>query len=237
MTTTSAPPTTTLAFPRGQRGVANGPCPQGRGSDWTPCSITCGTGVSVRTIVDPVTCATAQELRLCLLRPCEEKLSRQGREKCTSTVKLKRKRRIIYHDCISVKMYRLRFCDTCRKRKCCFPKRTRQRKIEFQCSRGKREVFNFMWIKKCRCAKKCYGKVESRGKRRRARERSKKRRERERIRKRRERERSKKRRERERNEKRERERGKKRRGEDREPKRRDKKRGDKRGRRRKNMKQ
>ncbi|RUS76926.1 hypothetical protein EGW08_015329, partial [Elysia chlorotica] len=226
--TTHAPPTTTLAYPPWRRGEANGPCPQG--SDWTPCSITCGTGVSVRTIVDPVSCATAQEQRLCLLRPCEEKFER---ETCTATVKLKEKRRILYQDCISVKTYRLRFCDTCRKRKCCFPKRTRHRKIEFQCSQGKREVFNFMWIKKCRCAKKCYGEVENPGKRRKERERNKRRRQ-ESL-KRRERERSKKRRERARNKKRrERERNKKKREKARDEKRRDKERADKRGRRCKN---
>ena len=59
-------------------------------------------------------------------------LSPQERETCSATVKTERKRRILYQDCISVKTYRLRFCDTCRKRKCCFPRKTRQRRIEFQ---------------------------------------------------------------------------------------------------------
>ena len=59
-------------------------------------------------------------------------LSPQERETCSATVKTEQKRRILYQDCISVKTYRLRFCDTCRKRKCCFPRKTRQRRIEFQ---------------------------------------------------------------------------------------------------------
>lgn len=233
ITTTIAPPTTTLAPPPG---VAGGPCPQSS-QDWTPCSVSCGIGHSVRTIVDPVTCASARELRMCLLRPCNETFDRPT---CTATVKSKERKRILYQDCISIKKYRLRYCDTCRKRKCCFPKRTRLRKIEFQCSQGKREVYNFMWIKKCQCAKTCYGKVESKSKRRRARERKKKRRARERAKRQRALDESKKRREQESGKKRQerqREKSKKTNGREQGPKRRDKKRSDKRGKRRKTRKQ
>lgn len=43
---------------------------------WSPCSKTCGLGLSVRVNNDNSKCEMRKERRLCLLRPCEEKIIR-----------------------------------------------------------------------------------------------------------------------------------------------------------------
>ena len=44
-------------------------CPR-ETTDWTPCSTTCGMGISIRVTNDNKDCASKQERRLCLIRPC-----------------------------------------------------------------------------------------------------------------------------------------------------------------------
>uniref|UniRef100_A0A0B6ZWE6 CTCK domain-containing protein n=1 Tax=Arion vulgaris TaxID=1028688 RepID=A0A0B6ZWE6_9EUPU len=124
-------------------------------TDWTPCSLTCDVGVSIRIVVDPITCNNYQELQLCYLRPCDLTLKTKEQKKCTPTSRRYPRHHIKYQDCLSVKDYSLKFCTNCRENQCCFPRRTITRPIEFQCSDGKREVYNYMWIKKCRCGKTC----------------------------------------------------------------------------------
>ncbi|CAG5123428.1 unnamed protein product, partial [Candidula unifasciata] len=124
-------------------------------TDWTPCSVTCDVGVSIRIVVDPMTCNSFQELQLCYLRPCGMSLDTLGREKCTPTTRSSRRFHIQYQDCLSVKDYNLKFCTNCKKNKCCYPYRSRTRLLEFQCSDGKRELYNYMWLKKCRCEDTC----------------------------------------------------------------------------------
>lgn len=43
---------------------------------WSPCSKTCGLGLSVRVNNDNSKCEMRKERRLCLLRPCEKKILR-----------------------------------------------------------------------------------------------------------------------------------------------------------------
>ncbi|BFZ20123.1 hypothetical protein BsWGS_23162 [Bradybaena similaris] len=127
-------------------------------TDWTPCPVTCDVGVSTRTVVDPVTCNTFQELQLCYLRPCglsNATLGTLGREKCTPTTRSPRRLHIYFQDCMSIKDYNLKFCTNCKHNKCCYPHRTSNRLMEFECSDGKRELYNYMWLKKCRCEDTC----------------------------------------------------------------------------------
>nr|KAG5710601.1 hypothetical protein BaRGS_013247 [Batillaria attramentaria] len=55
-----------------------------------------------------------------------------------------------YQDCISLREYRLKWCTSCKKNRCCYPKRVRTQLMRFQCTGGTRESLQFMWIKKCR---------------------------------------------------------------------------------------
>ncbi|CAG5122179.1 unnamed protein product, partial [Candidula unifasciata] len=125
-------------------------------TDWTPCSVSCDVGVSIRIVVDTNTCNNYQELQLCYLRPCTENSEIMNQEKCTATSRRSSRRvHIRYQDCLSVRDYSLKFCTNCKTNKCCYPRRTRTRAMEFQCSDGKREVYNYMWIKRCHCDKTC----------------------------------------------------------------------------------
>ena len=44
---------------------------QGQTAAWSPCSVSCGMGVSVRMSTDNADCRPHQQRRLCLVRPCE----------------------------------------------------------------------------------------------------------------------------------------------------------------------
>ncbi|XP_076436839.1 CCN family member 2-like isoform X1 [Babylonia areolata] len=149
LTTTKATTTTTTSTVR--------PYCRGTTSRWSPCSATCDAGVSVRIVTDQVTCATRQERRICLLRPCGTIVNtEQGRDKCTPTTRSEGKMHVRFMDCVSVRQYRLKWCTTCRAQRCCYPKRTRTRTMHFTCTGGTRETLQFMWIKKCRCDRRCY---------------------------------------------------------------------------------
>ncbi|XP_064616686.1 CCN family member 1-like [Liolophura sinensis] len=123
---------------------------------WSPCSVTCGAGMSVRMTNDNYVCKPVQQTRLCYLRPCGVEVHTEGRDKCTPTTKSRDKHRILYQDCRSVKKRTLKFCTTCKKNRCCYPAKVKTVMLEFECSGGRREFFSFMWIKKCQCSKKCY---------------------------------------------------------------------------------
>ncbi|KAL4219426.1 Tigger transposable element-derived protein 4 [Mactra antiquata] len=122
---------------------------------WGVCSKSCGVGVSTRMATNS-SCQEYQETRLCQLRPCDTRVPATATDKCTPTSRLPGKHHFIYEDCVSMKEWNLKFCTNCKRRRCCYPKSERTRQIEFQCGDGRREVFNVMWIKSCRCDKQCY---------------------------------------------------------------------------------
>jgi len=76
--------------------------------------------------------------------------------KCTPTLPRTGRMHIKYADCISVKDWNMKFCATCKRNRCCYPRKERTREMEFQCAGGRRETFSFLWIKSCRCDKECY---------------------------------------------------------------------------------
>ncbi|KAK3605924.1 hypothetical protein CHS0354_017829 [Potamilus streckersoni] len=125
-------------------------------SEWSPCSVTCGVGISVK--FSKTNCRQGVETRLCFLRTCGGVVNTLGRTKCTPTTKTDSKQRIFYQDCRSVKEYRLKFCTNCNSRHCCYPRKTFTRQVEFECSGGSRQLFKYMWIKSCRCDRECYKK-------------------------------------------------------------------------------
>ena len=74
-------------------------------------------------------------------------------------MRVQEKLHITYQDgdsnCTSVKKYRLKFCTNCAKKKCCYPYRTQTRSLEFFCQ-SRYKFRKFMWIKRCKCSRKCY---------------------------------------------------------------------------------
>ncbi|KAK0063519.1 protein CYR61, partial [Biomphalaria pfeifferi] len=133
---------------------------QGEATDWSQCSVTCGVGVSMRIVVDSISCLQHKETRVCFVRPCHVNVSTlvvNGPPKCTPTTKGQGPEHIHFQGCESVKGYRLKFCTNCQVNKCCYPAKTKVKEIVFQC-RGTREKMAFLWIKKCRCDDVCYVK-------------------------------------------------------------------------------
>lgn len=84
-----------------------------------------------------------------------QKIVFQRKKKCTPTTRLLRREKITYKNCKSVRAYRLKFCTNCRENKCCYPKRTKTREIEFLCNDGRYEYYKYAWIKRCKCSKRC----------------------------------------------------------------------------------
>lgn len=124
------------------------------GTKWSQCSVSCGVGISVR--MAPKHCRKKEDTRLCYIRPCGKVLySNSRKKKCTPTTRSVQRERITYKDCKSVRGYRLKFCTNCKNKQCCYPKRTKTREIEFLCNDGRYEYLKYVWIKRCKCSKKC----------------------------------------------------------------------------------
>ena len=73
---------------------------------------------------------------------------------CKSTWKETALQYLEYNNCTSVSQYKLKFCSTCKKDKCCGPGRTKTVSMDFKCKgKEEREVYQFMWIRNCDCNK------------------------------------------------------------------------------------
>ncbi|KAJ8300692.1 hypothetical protein KUTeg_022211, partial [Tegillarca granosa] len=91
---------------------------------WSPCSVTCGVGVSTR--LSPKDCQK-QQTRLCYIRPCGFEIPKDV--ECSPTTRSFERRKIVYNNCESVRSYRMKFCTSCRKNRCCYPKKQKTRSI------------------------------------------------------------------------------------------------------------
>jgi len=119
-------------------------------TQWSPCSLTCGMGVSVRVTNENSACVPTQQRRLCIVRPCGLKDSHITGKKCKSTWKAAAKK-ITHGDCESVISHKLKYCSTCKLRKCCGPGRSKTVTLDFICADGHTTKEPFMWIKNCDC--------------------------------------------------------------------------------------
>ncbi|XP_048876725.1 cellular communication network factor 1, like 1 [Brienomyrus brachyistius] len=134
-------------------------------TDWSPCSATCGMGVSSRVTNDNVACRLIKETRLCQVRPCNMELTpplRAGR-KCERTVRPRKPIRLTFAGCSTARQYRPRFCGSCDDGRCCIPSVTRTIRLHFLCPGPKSGGFtrDIMWIQQCRCDVACPGPAPS----------------------------------------------------------------------------
>ena len=79
-------------------------------------------------------------------------LPKTGKE-CKSTWKEDELMYLEWEGCTSTEEYKLKFCSTCKKHKCCGPGRTKTVDIDFECKDKNTPIVThkFMWIKNCEC--------------------------------------------------------------------------------------
>ncbi|TRY81269.1 hypothetical protein DNTS_012107 [Danionella cerebrum] len=124
---------------------------------WSPCSRTCGTGISSRITNNNPECKLAKESRICEIRPCSQSpLSglKKGK-KCSRTRKPLQPVRFTFAGCSSLKKYRPKSCGSCLDGRCCTPQQTRTIRVKFRCQDGESFNKNVMMIESCKCSYNC----------------------------------------------------------------------------------
>ncbi|XP_016387398.1 protein CYR61-like [Sinocyclocheilus rhinocerous] len=127
-------------------------------TDWSPCSATCGMGVSSRVTNSNPECRLVSETRLCQIRECgvNPALSLKKGKKCQRTTRSPKPVQIVFAGCFTARRYRPRSCGSCSDGRFCVPAVTRTIPLHFHCPEPERDDFtrNVMWIQCCSCSQR-----------------------------------------------------------------------------------
>ncbi|CAI5640873.1 protein CYR61 isoform X2 [Oreochromis niloticus] len=121
---------------------------------WSPCSKSCGSGVSTRLTNRNKQCKLVKETRICEIRPCKQLTSKKG-QKCSHRGKASHPVHLSYAGCRSLKKLQRRYCGSCSDGQCCRPHRTRTMPIHFRCKNGETFRRMVMAIESCKCNLNC----------------------------------------------------------------------------------
>uniref|UniRef100_A0A3Q0RIJ9 Uncharacterized protein n=1 Tax=Amphilophus citrinellus TaxID=61819 RepID=A0A3Q0RIJ9_AMPCI len=121
-------------------------------TDWSPCSRSCGMGVSSRLTNKNPQCKMKRQTRICTIRPCH---SLTKGKSCSPTQKAPEPIHLSYGECVSVRLYRPNYCGVCTDGWCCSPRRTRTVPVSFVCPDGERFQRLSMVIQSCKCSDDC----------------------------------------------------------------------------------
>ncbi|KAL6111367.1 uncharacterized protein ACO6RY_08363 [Pungitius sinensis] len=129
-----------------------------RTSDWSPCSHSCGPGVSTRNTNRNWACRSQTETRLCQVRPCQTLMPaprtlQPGSGGCESSYNSPLSLQLEQQGCWSTRAYRPRFCAlTCSEGRCCSPSHTRTVRMVFRCPENRLTLQRVMMIESCSCS-------------------------------------------------------------------------------------
>ncbi|XP_051966520.1 cellular communication network factor 1, like 1 [Xyrauchen texanus] len=125
-------------------------------TDWSPCSATCGMGVSSRVTNSNVECLLIRETRLCQIRECDVNFapSLKNGKKCQRTTRPQKSMHITFAGCFTARRYRLRSCGSCSDGRLCIPSVTHTVRLHFYCPGLQQQdiTHNIMWIQRCHCS-------------------------------------------------------------------------------------
>lgn len=121
---------------------------------WSPCSKSCGSGVSTRLTNRNKQCKLVKETRICEIRPCKQLTSKKG-QKCSHRGKASHPVHLSYAGCRSLKKLQRRYCGSCSDGQCCRPHRTRTMPLHFRCKNGETFRRMVMTIESCKCNLDC----------------------------------------------------------------------------------
>ncbi|XP_045717252.1 CCN family member 4 [Phyllostomus hastatus] len=126
-------------------------------SPWSPCSTSCGLGISTRVSNANAHCRPAQESRLCNLRPCDadiRPLIKEGK-KCLAVYQPEAPVNFTLAGCVSTRVYRPKYCGVCTDNRCCIPYKSKTISVSFQCPDGPGFSRQVLWINACFCNLTC----------------------------------------------------------------------------------
>uniref|UniRef100_A0A8C3JFN4 CCN family member 3 n=1 Tax=Calidris pygmaea TaxID=425635 RepID=A0A8C3JFN4_9CHAR len=126
-------------------------------SPWSPCSKTCGLGISTRISNDNDQCRLLKESRLCNMRPCEVDITKHIKpgKKCLAVYRANEPMNYTISGCVSKSPYRPKYCGVCTDNRCCTPYKSKTIEVRFQCPDGTEFSWKIMWINACFCNLNC----------------------------------------------------------------------------------
>ncbi|XP_058657477.1 cellular communication network factor 6 [Ammospiza caudacuta] len=126
---------------------------------WTPCSRTCGIGISSRVTNDNRKCEMKKEKRLCFIQPCLTNMLKKIKipkgKTCQPTFQLPTAEKLVFSGCSTTQRYKLTFCGVCLDKRCCIPNKSKMITVQFECPNEGFFRWKMMWITSCVCQRIC----------------------------------------------------------------------------------
>ncbi|XP_025896489.1 WNT1-inducible-signaling pathway protein 3 [Nothoprocta perdicaria] len=126
---------------------------------WTPCSRTCGIGISSRVTNENSKCEMRKEKRLCFIQPCQTNILKTIKipkgKTCQPTFQLPTAEKLIFSGCSTAQSYKLTFCGMCLDKRCCIPSKSKTITVQFECPNEGSFKWKMMWVTSCVCQRIC----------------------------------------------------------------------------------